>query len=104
MIPDVSSSPSRTDSMLAVLLLAGLTTAEGVRMLPLVPFPGAGSELYRGLGSVVIGGLSLSALTDPAADPALAGPVPRQRRSESRRAAGGRPNDRLLGSARPRSR
>ena len=48
--------------MLAVLLLAGLTTAEGVRMLPLLLFPGAGLELYRGLGSVVIGGLSLSAL------------------------------------------
>ena len=25
-------------------------------------FPGAGSELYRGLGSVVIGGLALSAV------------------------------------------
>ena len=31
-------------------------------MLPLVLVPGAGSELYRGLGSVVIGGLSLSAI------------------------------------------
>jgi len=31
-------------------------------MLPLVLFPGAGSELYRGLGSVVVGGLSLSAI------------------------------------------
>jgi HAE1 family hydrophobic/amphiphilic exporter-1 len=31
-------------------------------MLPLVLFPGAGSELYRGLGSVVVGGLSLSAV------------------------------------------
>jgi HAE1 family hydrophobic/amphiphilic exporter-1 len=30
-------------------------------MLPLVVFGGAGSELYRGLGSVVLGGLSLSA-------------------------------------------
>jgi HAE1 family hydrophobic/amphiphilic exporter-1 len=30
-------------------------------MLPLVLFPGAGSELYRGLGSVVVGGLALSA-------------------------------------------
>ena len=29
-------------------------------MLPLVLFPGAGSELYRGLGSVVIGGLIVS--------------------------------------------
>jgi HAE1 family hydrophobic/amphiphilic exporter-1 len=29
-------------------------------MLPLVLFSGAGSELYRGLGSVVVGGLSVS--------------------------------------------
>ncbi|GAB6060870.1 efflux RND transporter permease subunit [Desulfonatronum parangueonense] len=29
-------------------------------MLPLVIFPGPGSELYRGLGSVVLGGLALS--------------------------------------------
>jgi HAE1 family hydrophobic/amphiphilic exporter-1 len=31
-------------------------------MMPLVLFPGAGSELYRGLGSVVLGGLALSAV------------------------------------------
>jgi HAE1 family hydrophobic/amphiphilic exporter-1 len=31
-------------------------------MLPLVLFPGAGSELYRGLGAVVVGGLALSTL------------------------------------------
>ncbi|MBU1275640.1 MAG: efflux RND transporter permease subunit [Proteobacteria bacterium] len=31
-------------------------------MLPLVLFPGAGSELYRGLGSVVVGGLLVSTI------------------------------------------
>jgi HAE1 family hydrophobic/amphiphilic exporter-1 len=31
-------------------------------MLPLVLFPGAGSELYRGLGSVVVGGLIISTI------------------------------------------
>jgi HAE1 family hydrophobic/amphiphilic exporter-1 len=31
-------------------------------MLPLVIFPGAGSELYRGLGSVITGGLILSTI------------------------------------------
>ena len=31
-------------------------------MLPLVLFPGAGSELYRGLGSVVVGGLVVSTI------------------------------------------
>ncbi|HKY33315.1 MAG TPA: efflux RND transporter permease subunit [Candidatus Polarisedimenticolia bacterium] len=34
--------------------------ASVIGMLPLVLFPGAGSELYRGLGSVVLGGLVLS--------------------------------------------
>ncbi len=29
-------------------------------MLPLILFPGAGSELYRGIGSVVVGGLAVS--------------------------------------------
>ncbi|MDO4570816.1 MAG: efflux RND transporter permease subunit [Planctomycetia bacterium] len=33
-----------------------------VGMLPLVVSPGAGSELYRGLGAVVLGGLALSTL------------------------------------------
>ncbi len=40
-------------------------------MLPLVLFPGAGSELYRGLGSVVIGGLALSTLFTLVLVPAL---------------------------------
>jgi HAE1 family hydrophobic/amphiphilic exporter-1 len=31
-------------------------------MLPLVLFPGAGSELYRGLGSVITGGLIVSTI------------------------------------------
>ena len=35
-------------------------TTSVMGMLPLVLFPGAGSELYRGLGSVVVGGLVLS--------------------------------------------
>ena len=37
-----------------------ITSAVG--MMPLVLFPGAGSELYRGLGSVVIGGLVVSTI------------------------------------------
>jgi HAE1 family hydrophobic/amphiphilic exporter-1 len=40
-------------------------------MLPLVLLPGAGSELYRGLGSVVIGGLALSTLFTLVLVPAL---------------------------------
>jgi HAE1 family hydrophobic/amphiphilic exporter-1 len=37
-----------------------ITTVLG--LLPLVLFPGAGSELYRGLGSVVLGGLLVSTI------------------------------------------
>jgi HAE1 family hydrophobic/amphiphilic exporter-1 len=40
-------------------------------MLPLVLFPGAGSELYRGLGSVVLGGLVVSTLFTLVLVPAL---------------------------------
>jgi hydrophobic/amphiphilic exporter-1 (mainly G- bacteria), HAE1 family len=40
------------------IFITTLTTVLG--LLPLVVFPGAGSELYRGLGSVVLGGLLVS--------------------------------------------
>jgi len=40
------------------IFMTTLTTVLG--LLPLVLFPGAGSELYRGLGSVVLGGLLVS--------------------------------------------
>jgi HAE1 family hydrophobic/amphiphilic exporter-1 len=40
------------------IFITTLTTVLG--LLPLVVFPGAGSELYRGLGSVVLGGLLMS--------------------------------------------
>ncbi len=49
-----------TRNRLRPIFMSTLTSVCG--MLPLVIFPGAGSELYRGLGSVVIGGLSLSAV------------------------------------------
>jgi len=42
------------------IYMSSITTVLG--MLPLVLFPGAGSEFYRGLGSVVIGGLIVSTL------------------------------------------
>ena len=40
------------------IFMSTMTSVGG--MLPLVLFPGAGSEMYRGLGSVVIGGLLMS--------------------------------------------
>ena len=49
-----------TQNRLRPIFMSTLTSVVG--MLPLVLFPGAGSELYRGLGSVVVGGLSLSAI------------------------------------------
>lgn len=42
------------------IFMSTLTSVCG--MAPLVLFPGPGSELYRGLGAVVVGGLSLSAV------------------------------------------
>ena len=40
------------------ILMSALTSVGG--MIPLVLLPGSGSELYRGLGAVVVGGLLLS--------------------------------------------
>jgi HAE1 family hydrophobic/amphiphilic exporter-1 len=42
------------------IFMTTITTVLG--LLPLVLFPGAGSELYRGLGSVVLGGLLVSTI------------------------------------------
>ena len=48
-----------TRNRIRPIFMSTLTSICG--MLPLVLFPGAGSELYRGLGAVVVGGLSMSA-------------------------------------------
>jgi HAE1 family hydrophobic/amphiphilic exporter-1 len=40
------------------ILMTTLTSLAG--LLPLVLVPGSGSELYRGVGAVVLGGLALS--------------------------------------------
>lgn len=47
-----------TASRIRPIFMSVLTSVFG--MLPLVLFPGPGSELYRGLGSVVVGGLIVS--------------------------------------------
>ena len=60
-----------TRNRIRPIFMSTLTSVIG--MLPLVLFPGAGSEIYRGLGSVVIGGLSLSALLTLAIVPPLLG-------------------------------
>lgn len=42
------------------IAMSALTSIVG--LLPLVLFPGSGSELYRGVGAIVLGGLALSTL------------------------------------------
>ena len=58
-----------TRNRIRPIFMSTLTSIFG--LLPLAIFPGAGSELYRGLGSVVIGGLSLSAVLTLAIIPPL---------------------------------
>jgi len=58
-----------TRNRIRPIFMSTLTSVFG--MLPLVVFPGAGSELYRGLGSVVVGGLALSAVLTLAIIPPL---------------------------------
>lgn len=58
-----------TSNRIRPIFMSTLTSVFG--MLPLVLVPGAGSELYRGLGSVVVGGLSLSAVLTLAIIPPL---------------------------------
>ena len=62
-----------TRNRIRPIFMSTLTSVFG--MLPLVMFPGAGSELYRGLGSVVVGGLALSAVLTLLIIPPLLGLV-----------------------------
>jgi HAE1 family hydrophobic/amphiphilic exporter-1 len=58
-----------TRSRLRPIYMSAFTSIFG--MLPLVVAPGPGSELYRGLGSVVLGGLALSTIFTIFVIPAL---------------------------------
>ena len=58
-----------TRNRIRPIFMSTLTSVFG--MLPLVAVPGAGSELYRGLGAVVLGGLSLSAVLTMAIVPPM---------------------------------
>ena len=49
-----------TRNRIRPIFMSTLTSLFG--LVPLVIFPGAGSELYRGLGVVVFGGLGLSTI------------------------------------------
>ncbi len=70
-VPDAIVAATR--NRIRPIFMSTLTSCFG--MLPLVLFPGAGSELYRGLGSVVIGGLALSAVLTLLIVPPLLGVV-----------------------------
>ena len=59
-LPADEAIAKATQNRVRPIFMSTLTSVFG--MAPLVMFPGAGSELYRGLGSVVLGGLSLSAV------------------------------------------
>ncbi len=56
--PPREAVPDSVRTRIRPILITTTTTVLG--LLPLVLFPGAGSELYRGLGAVVLGGLVLS--------------------------------------------
>ncbi len=60
-----------TQQRVRPIFMSSLTSIFG--LLPLVFIPGAGSELYRGLGSVVLGGLTLSAVLTLLVIPPLMG-------------------------------
>ena len=79
-----------TRNRIRPIFMSTLTSVFG--MLPLVVFPGAGSELYRGLGSVVVGGLALSALLTLLIIPPLlslvTGPVERRHARQTAAALG----------------
>jgi HAE1 family hydrophobic/amphiphilic exporter-1 len=55
----VDAIEEATRNRIRPIFMSTLTSVMG--MLPLVIFSGEGSELYRGLGAVVVGGLSMSA-------------------------------------------
>jgi HAE1 family hydrophobic/amphiphilic exporter-1 len=58
--PPEEAIPEAVESRIRPIFMTTLTTVFG--LLPLVVFPGAGSELYRGLGAVLLGGILFSTL------------------------------------------
>lgn len=61
--PEMNGDDAITESVrsrVRPILMSTLTSVGG--MLPLVVLPGSGSELYRGLGAVVVGGLAVSTI------------------------------------------
>jgi HAE1 family hydrophobic/amphiphilic exporter-1 len=59
-MPPLEAIAESVRTRIRPIFMSTLTSVGG--MLPLVLFPGPGSEMYRGLGSVVIGGLLMSTI------------------------------------------
>ncbi|MCA9078560.1 MAG: efflux RND transporter permease subunit [Planctomycetaceae bacterium] len=59
-MPPSEAIPESVRTRIRPIFITTATTVLG--LLPLVIFPGSGSELYRGLGSVVLGGLIVSTI------------------------------------------
>ncbi|PAF47538.1 hypothetical protein BKH46_03680 [Helicobacter sp. 12S02634-8] len=68
-IPAYESVLQATQSRLAPIYMSMLTSVFG--LLPMVLFVGSGSEIYRGLGAVIIGGLVFSTIITIFVIPAL---------------------------------
>jgi HAE1 family hydrophobic/amphiphilic exporter-1 len=77
----VDAIEEATRNRIRPIFMSTLTSVCG--MLPLVLFPGAGSELYRGLGAVVVGGLAMSAFLTLLTVPPLLRLVLSARRAEA---------------------
>ena len=58
-LPPVGAIEAATSNRIRPIFMSTMTSVVG--MLPLGLFEGEGSELYQGLGAVVVGGLSMSA-------------------------------------------
>ena len=83
-LPMATAVETVTQSRIRPIFMSTLTSLFG--MAPLVLFPGASTELYRGLGAVVLGGLTLSTFLTLLAIPALLCLVsPRAKRSRDKK-------------------
>lgn len=85
----IAAIEEATSNRIRPIFMSTLTSVFG--MLPLVLIPGEGSELYRGLGAVVVGGLSMSAFLTLLTVPPLLRLCARAPRPDEEAALTGRP-------------
>ncbi|WP_299828205.1 efflux RND transporter permease subunit [uncultured Roseobacter sp.] len=85
----IAAIEEATSNRIRPIFMSTLTSVFG--MLPLVLIPGEGSELYRGLGAVVVGGLSMSAFLTLLTVPPLLRLCVRSPRPDEEAALTGRP-------------